>query len=183
MHRRLRRRHEQGRPAIALAYDSERNQELRAVGRQPVYRIVRPRTLLYAAVLVLVVAVMLAGLGLRSTVDVNILPERNPLFVRLADGSIRNGYTLRVMNKERSEKAFQLGVTSADALLNLPGQAAHASTVTLLAPPDGVASHRVYVQLPPAQVPDEVNDITFVLTDTTTGAANEFASVFRGPKR
>jgi cytochrome c oxidase accessory protein FixG len=172
-----------GRPLRLIAYDSERNQELRAAGREPVYRIVRPRTLLYAAVLVLVAGVMLAGLGLRSTVDVNILPERSPLFVRLADGSIRNGYTLRVMNKARSGRAFQLGVAGADALLNLPGQAAHASTVTLLAPPDGVASHRVYVQLPPAQVPEEVNDITFVLTDTATGTANEFASVFRGPKR
>jgi hypothetical protein len=32
-------------------------------------------------------------------------------------------------------------------------------------------------------VTGEVNDITFVLTDTATGAAGEFDSVFRGPKR
>ena len=36
-----------GRPPNLIAYDSERNLELRA-GRPPVYRLVRPRTILYA---------------------------------------------------------------------------------------------------------------------------------------
>jgi polyferredoxin len=28
-----------------------------------------------------------------------VLHERNPLFVRLSDGSIRNAYTVRLLNK------------------------------------------------------------------------------------
>ena len=43
----------------------------------------------------------------RSTVDVNILPDRNPLFVTMSDGSIRNGYTIRVMNKEHARKGLR----------------------------------------------------------------------------
>ena len=40
-----------GRPPNLIAYDSERNQELRSVGQPVVYRLFRPRTLLYAAIL------------------------------------------------------------------------------------------------------------------------------------
>ena len=47
--------------------------------------------------------------GLRSTVDVNILPDRNPLFVTMSDGSIRNGYTIRVMNKAARRESLRAG--------------------------------------------------------------------------
>ena len=51
---------------------------------------------------------MLAILALRATVDINILPDRNPLFVTMSDGSIRNGYTIRVMNKQHAAKGYEL---------------------------------------------------------------------------
>jgi cytochrome c oxidase accessory protein FixG len=172
-----------GRPPKLIAYDSERNQELRAVGQPAQYRVVRPRTILYAVILTVVAATMLTVLALRSTVDVNILPDRNPLFVTLSDGSIRNGYTVRVMNKERSEKAYRLGVDHAGALLSALGQEGHADAITLLAPPDGVSTHHVFVQLPRKDVTKEVSDITFELTDTVGGSIQTFDTVFRGPKR
>lgn len=172
-----------GRPPKLIAYDSERNQELRALGQPPQYRLVRPRTILYAVILGLVAAIMLGVLLLRSTVDVNVLPDRNPLFVTLSDGSIRNGYTIRVMNKTRSEKAYELRLAGTDAVLSALGQEGHAGSITLLAPPDGVSTHHVFVQLPRKEVKGEVNDVTFELTDTATGSVKTFGTVFRGPKR
>ena len=38
-----------GRPPFLISWDSERNQERRAAGKQPVYHLVRPRTIVYAA--------------------------------------------------------------------------------------------------------------------------------------
>lgn len=171
-----------GRPLHLIAYDSERNQELRVAGRPPTYRLARPRTVLYAVVLMLAAGIMLAALGLRSAIDVNILPERNPLFVTLADGSIRNGYMLRLMNKERVAKTFELGVEDmAAARVSVLGRTEPAGTANLAAPPDGVASYRVFVQAPRPEVQREVESITFTLTDRTSGAVSRFQSVFRGP--
>jgi cytochrome c oxidase accessory protein FixG len=172
-----------GRPPNLIAYDSERNLELRAAGQPSVYRLVRPRTILYVVVIGIVAAIMLGILALRATVDVNILPERNPLFVTLADGSIRNGYTIRIMNKARSERSFQLSVSDPAGRLSAMGQEGHAPTVTLLAPPDGVGTHRGFVQRPRNDVKSEVNDLTFKLVDTMTGTDQEFETIFRGPKR
>jgi cytochrome c oxidase accessory protein FixG len=172
-----------GRPLHLIAYDSERNQELRAASQPSVYRLFRPRTILYVIIIAAVSATMLSILALRSTVDVNILPDRNPLFVTLSDGSIRNGYTIRLMNKERMAKAYELSVDGHDGRLSVVGQEGHAPVVTLQAPPDGVSTHRVFVQLPRAEVKGEVNDMTFELKDTTTGNAATFDTVFRGPKR
>ena len=97
-----------GRPPRLIAYDSERNQELRAAGEPAVYA---ARAAAHDPLRVpwsrASASTMLAILCLRATVDVNILPDRNPLFVTMADGSIRNGYTIRVMNKEHAAKSLR----------------------------------------------------------------------------
>ena len=63
-----------GRPPKLIAYDSERNLELRAAGKAPAYRIVRPRTVLYATLLAVVGMVMLAVLILRPSVGLDVIP-------------------------------------------------------------------------------------------------------------
>lgn len=174
-----------GRPPNLIAYDSRRNQVRRAQGRPPVRRLVRPRTALYALVLALTGGAMLAALATRATVDLGVLPERNPLFVRLADGSVRNGYTLRLINKGPLARTFELGVAHPEARLSVLGRddRGGGGGVALPAPADGVASYRAFVRLPRSAVPAEVNDIAFTLRDPATGAVAEFRSVFRGPGR
>ena len=63
-----------------------------------VSHIVRPRTLIYAGLWSLIGLLMLFALLTRDRLDLNVLPDRNPLFVTLSDGSIRNGYTLKILN-------------------------------------------------------------------------------------
>ncbi len=173
-----------GRPPELISYDSERNLELKAAGKPPVYRLVRPRTILYATVLAVVGAVMLSTLALRRTTEVNILPERNPLYVQLADGSIRNGYTFKILNMERQPRTYELVVEGAPgARLQLAGDQAERTTLLLEAPPDGVGTHRIYLKLPRATLSGESMDLTFVLTDVASGESRRFVSTFRGPRR
>ncbi|MCV4607313.1 hypothetical protein OFB74_30905, partial [Escherichia coli] len=49
-------------------------------------------------------------LATRSFTGVSALHDRNPIYVTLADGSIRNGYTLRLLNKRPIERRFTLEV-------------------------------------------------------------------------
>jgi len=173
-----------GRPPRLISYDSKRNLELAAAGKPPVYRLVRPRTILYATVIAVVASVMLTSLAFRATTEVNVLHERNPLFVTLTDGSVRNGYTIKILNLERRPRRFELAVEGlAGARLRLAGEQVDRATVLLDAPPDGVGTHRVYLTAPRAAVGGEVVDITLSLTDTETGKTDRVSTTFRGPKR
>jgi len=88
-----------GRPQGLVAYDTDSAVTDRVEGRSAVYRLIRPRTLVYAGALALVAVVMLWGLTHRTFITVHVLRDRNPTFVRLHDGAIRNGYTLKIANR------------------------------------------------------------------------------------
>ena len=171
-----------GRPPNLIAYDSERNQELRAEGKPSQYRPFRPRTMLYGAVLLVVAAVMLGLLITRQTTDVNILPERSPLFVRLADGSIRNSYTLKILNMETTDRQLSLSIDEpADARLATLGMDEPAESVALDAPMDGVGTHRLHITIPASSVRGKSMPLDLILTDRATGESISFETVFRGP--
>src|SRR6187401_2695025 len=97
------------RPRGLIAYDTESN--LAAAGRETVpIKLVRPRTILYAGAMAVVSAIMLTALLLRPDLDVNVLRDRNPLFVKLSDGGVRNGYTVKLLNKLYAPRALSLGI-------------------------------------------------------------------------
>ena len=77
--------------------------------RVPV-RLVRPRTMLYSALIALVIGIMGWAFAMRSDVEISVIEDRNPLFVRLSDGGMRNGYTLKILNKTHERAAFRVGV-------------------------------------------------------------------------
>ena len=89
-----------GRPSRLIAYETF-NRLQAATGKKPAppLRLVRPRTILYAGLMAIVGTLMLIALFSRDTLVASVLPDRNPLFVRLTDGGIRNGYTIDIANK------------------------------------------------------------------------------------
>src|SRR5690606_33232522 len=60
--------------------------------------IVRPRTIVYFVGWAAIGLAMLTVLALRSPLSVNVLHDRNPLYVELRDGSVRNGYDVKILN-------------------------------------------------------------------------------------
>jgi cytochrome c oxidase accessory protein FixG len=99
-----------GLPTGLIAYDTPQNIERRTKCERPHFTFVRPRVILYAAALVAVAAVMLFGLSTRATIDLNVLRDRNPNFVQLSDGSVRNAYTVKVMNRAAKARDFSLAI-------------------------------------------------------------------------
>jgi cytochrome c oxidase accessory protein FixG len=96
------------RPRGLIAYDTIAKQQAAAREEVAPLRIVRPRTLLYAGLISLVGLIMLTALFNRSTLQVNVLADRNPPYVLLSDGSIRNGYTVKILNKLHEPRVFTL---------------------------------------------------------------------------
>jgi len=93
-----------GMPKGLIRYDTLAN--LEDPKPQNKFRVLKPRTFYYAAILTVVCSIMLYNLMSKTQLETSIIPDRNPLFVLLSDGSIRNGYTLKITNKTHEEKTF-----------------------------------------------------------------------------
>ncbi len=84
----------------------------RAGGRpwSPLKRLFRVRTLAYFLLWGSVGALMLFAFGNRTRLDVAVQRDRNPVYVRLSDGAIRNTYMLKIRNMESRPRRFILRV-------------------------------------------------------------------------
>jgi len=173
-----------GRPRGLISFDTLTNQAAKACGQPPTYRLVRPRVILYATLLTVVAAVMLVAFLLRPTVELTVLRDRAPLFVPLTDGSIRNGYTVKILNKTREGHRYAIEVAGLDrAAVHIlrPGESAHQDDGVVIADPDSVATYRIYVTAPRETLKSDATPITFRLADKSTGSTARQDSVFRGP--
>jgi len=140
-----------GRPRGLISYDTDAAVEARAAGKPAVYKLVRPRTLYYAGALALVSALMTWGLTHRSMIDLHVLRDRNPMFVRLHDGSVRDGYTLKIANRSFYSRSFTVSFEGLPgARLKTPGAPATRGDLVLTVEPNTVRSARVFVIAPPA---------------------------------
>ncbi len=65
-----------------------------------------------------------------SNDDVSVIHDRNPMFVRLSDGSLRNAFTVRILNKTHEPKAFALKVTGlSDADVDVIGTGSRSAAI------------------------------------------------------
>ena len=174
------------RPRGLIAFDSERNQK-RAVAQQPPsrFRFFRLRTYVYLAAMALVAGVMLFTFGNRASFDLNVLHDRNPLYVTLSDGSIRNGYQIKLINKSYEDRLYHLTVEGVQSpTYQVLGQGdAGAGGIELPAARDGVTTYQLYLSTAASGLADTSTPLRFVVTDLTTEDVLVQNDVFRGPDR
>lgn len=160
-----------GRPTGLIAYDTDINIVRRRERKLPIYRIVRPRTLIYVGVIALVGAVMLYALLNRNYIAISVRHDRNPLFVTLSDGSIRNAHTVHLLNKRPDVSTIELVVEGlADAEVHVVGlDSVVAGSPLIPVGPDQGREVRVLVTIPPDKQTDQSTLLTFRATDVATG--------------
>ncbi len=160
------------RPRGLIAYDTDYNVKARQAGQAPKpFHPVRPRTLIYAVMISLVGGAMLYQLATRATAGINLLHERSPLFVMLADGSIRNVYTVRLMNKRPEDRHFALTMRGiSGATLEVSGVSATADwRPVVVVPPDSSREVRVMITAPRAALNEKSMTITLEAADLFAG--------------
>ena len=171
-----------GQPTRLIAFDTDANVRRRQEHKPTSIRIVRPRTIVYAAIIAVVGAIMLAALATRASVGINVIHDRNPMFVRLSDGAIRNAYTVRILNKQTEPRRFAFAADGvAGANLDIVGIATppdgdHALEVG----PDQTREFRVLVTVPRAPAKD-ANPVAFTVIDRNTGEAARTSDHFFAP--
>jgi polyferredoxin len=170
-----------GRPTGLIAYDTDFAIAERVAGRKPKYKILRPRTMLYSALMLLIGAMVAFGYFNKSTFEVNVLKDRSPPFVRLSDGNVRNGYTLKLVNKSASKRHVAIEIEGLDgADLQMIGLETNADgTVDLELGAHGVDRFRMLVTRHADDKAPRV-DYTVLVRDLTTGEVEDATAVFQG---
>ncbi|MBS0309119.1 MAG: 4Fe-4S dicluster domain-containing protein, partial [Proteobacteria bacterium] len=79
-------------------------------------RALRPRVLIYGALLLLVVAVTFGSLLTRTSVKLDVLRDRGVMGREVEDGMIENVYRLQIMNTDEASHRFQILVDGIDTI-------------------------------------------------------------------
>src|SRR5690242_7760287 len=172
-----------GRPIRLIGYDNDINIARHKAGKPPVYRIVRPRTIVYSSIIAVVGAIMLYALLTRSLLDVNVLHDRNPVAVKLSDGSIRNAYTVRLLNKRGFDRVVAIDVEGPvnAAIHVVGGDSVTPDRPMIVIPRDQTAELRVLVTAPAESNPEKSIPVKFHVTDIGLGEAASATDNFVTP--
>jgi len=171
-----------GKPRGLIDYMAQSDEANERSGKPPrnVWKhILRPRTMMYTALWSLVGVGLVVALFIRSDIDLTVAPVRNPTFVTLSDGTIRNTYEVRLRNKHGDDRPFRISVKG-DSSLRVQLEGTPYETVTVAA--DEMQLQRVYVLAPKGSAPAEspATKFRFWVEDVSNGDRVYKDTVFNG---
>ncbi|MXO61025.1 cytochrome c oxidase accessory protein CcoG [Altererythrobacter salegens] len=146
---------EVGRPRGLIDYVTleDARREIAGEPPRPVWKaLLRPRTLVYFGIWSAIGLAMLFALGTRNRIDISAAPDRNPPFMLLSDGSVRNSFTVKIRNMSTAPRRMKI------ELEGLPGAAMWSSTtsrdraareIESTIPADATEPLRLYIAAPP----------------------------------
>jgi len=145
---------EVGRPRGLIDYATLEDSERERKGSAPTPHlklIWHPRTLVYFSIWCAIGLTMLFALGTRTRTDITVAPDRNPPYMLMSDGSVRNAYTLKLRNMESRPRQFEIALEGIPGAVmwtdDLPRSAAARKQVRTVAA-DAVVPVRAYVVAP-----------------------------------
>jgi cytochrome c oxidase accessory protein FixG len=83
-------------------------------------RLLRPRVLIYGALLAALVSAFAISLSMRSLVSLDVIRDRNTPYRLASDGNVDNVYTVRLLNKTEREQRLVLSARGRSSLEVLP---------------------------------------------------------------
>ncbi len=177
------------RPRDLIGYTTLKRDEAERRGEklQPIWKtLLRPRILIYLALWSAIGLGMLYVLSGRERMELMVSQDRNPLYVQLSDGEIRNGFTLKLANKEQRPRDFIVtmeGLTGArisDPLsTDQPGP-----SLKMTVRPDAVETRHVQVRAPASSLGgEEHHGFTFIARAADGQGETHKDARFSGPAR
>ena len=169
------------RPRELITYDSLSNSAARAAGKLAKFKFVRTRTIIYAIGLVLVAFGMLFSLSTRATMDVKVQGDRSPLYVKLGDGEIQDGYTLKISNKSPQPMEYRVTVEGVDGLsMKIIGSE---NPDALRVNGDSVGTFRMLLKAPLKSLKHHKSQhIRVTAVNIATGEESHYSEIFHGPE-
>jgi cytochrome c oxidase accessory protein FixG len=174
-----------GRPRGLIDYATELDCEREARGETPtpvLRTLFRPRTIAYLTIWAGIGVAMLFALGARARLDIAASADRNPQFVRLSDGSIRNAFTIKVRNMQSRPRTMTIsldGLPGAAMWREADTRGQAARTIRFEVPADQVHRERLYVVAPAAGSAREDFAFTLRAVDNAEETAQDDESFVR----
>lgn len=155
-----------------------------AVAHFHLRKIFRPRTFIYFGGWALVGLMLIYGLVTRDRLEMNVLHDRNPQFVVLSDGSIRNGYTVKLLNKVPEVRTVLVSLHDLPgATMNVVGiDLSDSASVPVVLEPDRTKSLKIYVRQPRELGAGGVQVLRFTVEDRSTLETADYMTSFESPE-
>lgn len=136
-----------------------------------------PRIWAYVAIIAGSLLGIVYGLTHMTPLSISVTPERQPLFVRMSDGSIQNRYELKVMNKTAGD--MRIAVTAEDGIRN---QVIIGPEKPIFVPRESGAFFTIFIRAPSDGITRQVTPLKFRVTDIGhPGVTAEYSTHFNGP--
>lgn len=120
-------------------------------GRPILKTIFRPRTLVYFSLWSAVGLAMLAVLADRTRLDISAQHQRNPAWVQLSDGHVRNNFTVKLRNMEARPREMTVSFSGLpDAVMWSEGgiRETAGQSIRTMVPADALAKLPIFVAAP-----------------------------------
>jgi cytochrome c oxidase accessory protein FixG len=171
-----------GRPRDLIGYLALTDEAAERAGTPPksVWKhVFRPRTILYTVLWAGIGIALIVALFIRTDLDVNVTPVRNPTFVTLSDGSIRNAYDFRLLNKQGEDRDFYIYIVT-DRSMRLSVEGTTELRVTV--PANQTMTQRVYLTAEPESEAAMAarSPVTFWVEDRLSTERVSHETVFNG---
>ena len=146
--------------------------------------IFRPRTLLYMGVWTAVGIGLLVALLSRDRLEVNVIHDRNPQYVLESDGSIRNGYTIRLLNMIPEPRTILLSLEGMpEATMKINGLTSDDNRqFAVSVEPDKATALKVFVTVPANALPDGSDGFSFIAEDRSSHERDHYDATFYAPE-
>lgn len=99
-----------------IRYSTQNGVANRWTQSQMLRRVLRPRVLIYTAVLVALCVGMLASLALRTPLKVDVVRDRAALSRIVAGGRLENVYSLQIMNATEAPQRYRIAASGLEGL-------------------------------------------------------------------
>ena len=144
----------------------------------------RPRTLIYFGVWALIGLAILVALTTRDRIQVNVQHDRNPVYVTMSDGSIRNGYTVKLLNMRTEPRTFTLSLDGLPgATMTITGiDEPPARTFDVPVDPDQLRAVRVFITQPRDAVTPGDTPFRFIADEPLFAESDTYDAVFEAPE-
>ena len=146
-----------GLPRGLIKYSTDQALAKHWSARQILARVLRPRVLIYSALLALVVTGFGVSLALRTPLKLDVIRDRGSMGREVGDGVIENVYRLQVMNTAEKGHRFRIAVSGLPGVRIAEGMEIEIDGATTRAVP-------VRVQAERGTLAKGSNDIVFELT-------------------
>ncbi len=157
-------------PPGLIRYDTQNHME-HLKDDKTKFTLLRPRTFYYSFIIFLVTFLMIFTLYNRKEVDFSVDAVRNPLFVKLSDGSIRNGYEIKIYNKSNIVKYYNLKITGLDNYRVKVQMPKETNLSNIKINNDSIVRMKIYIISTRLKIKEEIENskINFILEDRNSG--------------